>query len=158
VEYSSKTYTLKEAQSKLEHYCAYQERCHKEVIQKLRDLKMIPLAIDEIVGHLIKHNYLNETRFSQSFARGKFNIKHWGRIRIIRELRQRNISKYNIDLALKEIEPDAYLTKLYSLASKRLPLIKEADPYKKKKKLIDYLLYRGWESHLVYEKVNELIK
>ena len=119
---------------------------------------MIPLAIDEIIGHLIKHNYLNETRFSQSFARGKFNIKHWGRIRIIRELRQRNISKYNIDLALKEIESDAYLSQLHSLASKRLPLIKEADPYKKKKKLIDYLLYRGWESHLVYEKVNELIK
>ena len=75
-----KTYTVEEARSRLEHYCAYQERCHKEVQQKLRDMKMIPEAVDLIVLHLLQHNFLNETRFAQAFARGKFNHKKWGKI------------------------------------------------------------------------------
>ena len=73
-----KSYTLAQAQKKLEYYCAYQERCHKEVIAKLRTLGMIPSVIDKIISELIKANYLNETRFTQSFVRGKFRIKKWG--------------------------------------------------------------------------------
>ena len=75
-------YSLDEAQKKIEHYCAYQERCHQEVVQKLRQMKMIPQAIDVIIGKLIQENYLNETRFAQSFARGKFRIKKWGKDKI----------------------------------------------------------------------------
>ncbi len=150
-------YTLKEATRKLEGYCAYQERCHKEVVQKLRDMKMIPQAIDEIISHLIQENYLNEERFAQSFARGKFNIKKWGRNRIINELKFRGISKYNVKTALKEIEDDIYLETLDKLAKKRLASIKETNKQKKRKKLADYLLYRGWESNLVYSKLKELI-
>ena len=74
-----RVFTLEEAQKKLEHYCAYQERCHQEVEQKLRQMKMIPSVIDRIIGHLIEHNYLNESRFAQSFARGKFRIKNGGK-------------------------------------------------------------------------------
>lgn len=153
----SKSYSVQEATKKLEHYCAYQERCHKEVIEKLRNMRMIPEAIDQIVGHLIQENYLNEERFAKSFARGKFNIKKWGKNRIVRELQFRDISAFNIKSALKEITNDAYLTTLDELAQKRLDAIKESNPQKRKKKLADYLLYRGWESHLVYDKVNELI-
>ena len=79
-----KSYTVEEAKRKLESYCAYQDRCHKEVVNKLRDMKMIPLAIDTIIAHLIAHNFLNEERFAKSFARGKFNIKKWGKNRIVR--------------------------------------------------------------------------
>ena len=151
------TYTLKEATKKLEGYCAYQERCHKEVVQKLKGMNMIPEAIDEIVTQLIRENYLNEERFAQSYARGKFNIKKWGKRRITNELKFRGISKYNIKTALKEIEDDAYLSTLDSLSRKRLQAIKETNTQKRRKKLADYLLYRGWESHLVYEKLRELI-
>ncbi|MFP2995520.1 regulatory protein RecX [Spongiivirga sp. MCCC 1A20706] len=152
------SYTVTEAKRKLEAYCAYQDRCHKEVITKLKNMNMIPLAIDTIVSHLIEHNFLNEQRFAQSFARGKFNIKKWGRNRIVRELKLRDISKYNIDKALKEIDSHAYFETLDALAKKRLAQLTDKNPYKKKKKLADYLLYRGWESHLVYEKINQLIK
>ena len=151
-----KTYTLQEATSKLEHYCAYQERCHKEVVEKLRGMRMIPAAIDAILGHLIKENYLNEERFAQSFARGKFNIKKWGKLRIVRELQKRDISKFNIQSALKEIDEHDYAETLDGLAKKRLLQIKEKNIYKKRKKMADYLLYRGWESNLVYEKIKEL--
>ena len=75
---NTKVYSITEATRKLEGYCAYQERCHKEVIQKLRDMRMIPEAVDQIITHLIQENYLNEERFAQSYARGKFNIKKMG--------------------------------------------------------------------------------
>ncbi|WP_300023843.1 regulatory protein RecX [uncultured Maribacter sp.] len=153
----TKGYTVQEATKKIESYCAYQDRCHKEVVTKLKDMGMIPLAIDTIIAQLIEDRFLNEERFAKSFARGKFNIKKWGKNRIVRELKFRNISKYNITTALKEIEPEAYLTTLDDLAHKRLEQITETNIQKRRKKLADYLLYRGWESHLVYEKLQELI-
>ena len=118
---------------------------------------MIPLVIDDIISHLIEHNFLNEERFAKSFARGKFNIKHWGRNKIIRELKFRQISSYNIKTALQEFTEEEYYTKLDVITLKKLESIKEPNKYKKRKKLADYLLYRGWESHLVYEKTKALI-
>lgn len=151
------SFSVDEATRKLEGYCAYQDRCHKEVISKLREMNMIPQAIDLIVGHLIKENFLNEERFARSFARGKFKIKKWGKNRIVNELKQRDISKYNITMALKEIESKEYLNTFNVLAKKRLSEIREKDLQKRRKKLADYLLYRGWESGMVYEKVYELV-
>ncbi len=151
------TYTVDEAKARMERYCAYQERCHKEVHQKLKDMRMIPEAIDQIIHHLLQHNFLNETRFSQAFARGKFNHKKWGRNRIIRELKLRDISAFNIKIALKEISEDAYLGTFEALVEKRLEqLSNESNLLKKKKKLADYLLYRGWESQLVWEQVGKI--
>ena len=158
MKYKTKGYTIQEATKKIESYCAYQDRCHKEVNGKLKEMGMIPLAIDTIIGQLIEDRFLNEERFAKSFARGKFNIKKWGKNRIVNELKFRNISKYNITTALKEIDPQEYLNTLDTLAIKRLGQISESNIQKRRKKLADYLLYRGWESHLVYEKLQELIK
>ncbi|WP_299128562.1 regulatory protein RecX [uncultured Winogradskyella sp.] len=152
-----KTYTVDEAQKILENYCAYQERCHKEVKTKLVQMRMIPQAIDHILAHLITHNYLNEQRFAEAFVRGKFRIKKWGKNRILRELKFRDISKYSIDVALKEIDLDDYYATLDALVKKRISQVKEKNSYKKKKKVADYLLYRGWESHLIYDKLNEYL-
>lgn len=156
--HNPKTYTIEEAKRKLEHYCAYQERCHQEVQQKLYGMNMIPEAVDLIIVHLLEHNFLNEERFAKTFVRGKFNLKKWGKHRLTRELKKKDISKYNVTQAMKEIDEDEYYKVFNELAEKKALLIKEKDVYKKKKKLIDYLLYRGWESHLVFDKVNELIK
>ncbi len=153
----TKAYSLQEATRKLESYCAYQERCHKEVVNKLLEMRMIPEAIDHIVVHLIDENYLNEERFAQSFARGKFNIKKWGKNRISNELKQRNISTYNIKSALKEIDTKAYSKTFDELAEKRLNQLTEKNLQKRRKKLADYLFYRGWESHLVFAKIKELV-
>jgi len=155
---NQKTYTLTEAKAKLENYCAYQERCHKEVNQKLLDMKMIPEAIEIIKLHLLEHNFLNETRFAKAFTRGKFNHKKWGKIRIKRELSYREISKYNIEIGLKEICEEKYLNTFNDLAKKRFEqLSSETNLQKKRKKIADYLLYRGWESFLVYEKIKVLV-
>lgn len=153
----NKTYTVDEAKRRLERYCAYQERCHKEVQQKLYEMRMIPLAIDEIIDHLLRHNFLNETRFAQTFARGKFRTKKWGRNRIVNELKMRQISKFNIKIALKEIPDSEYYKTFEALAEKRMQqLSSEKNLQKKRKKLADYLFYRGWESELVYMKTLEI--
>lgn len=152
-----RTYTLEEAKKVLENYCAYQERCHKEVRQKLQGMYMIPEAIDVIIVHLLQHNYLNEERFARAYVRGKLKHKKWGKQRLTQELKKRDISKVNITKALAEINDEEYLNIFNDLAEKKLGLIKERNIFKRKKKLADYLLYRGWESFLVYDKVNELI-
>jgi len=152
----SEVNSVKEAIHKIEHFCAYQERCHDEVVQKLRTMKMESNEIDEIVAHLIKENYLNESRFACSFARGKHRIKFWGKVRIVNELKYRNISTYNINLALKEITPEEYNTNFNTLAERNWHSIKESNGLKKRKKCCDFLLRKGYESNLVYEKVKEL--
>lgn len=152
-----KTYTVNEARKRMEHYCAYQERCHKEVNRKLYDMKMIPEARDQIIVHLLQHNFLNEERFAKAYVRGKFRIKKWGKQRLQLELKRKDISKTIIKNALTEINDSEYYCCFHELAEKKADSIRESNPYKKKRKLADYLLYRGWESHLVYDKVNELV-
>lgn len=140
----------------MERYCSYQERCHKEVIQKLRDMRMIPEAIDHIVVKLMHDNFLNEERFAKAFVSGKFRIKKWGKHRLTRELRQKDIGKTLINMALQTISDAEYLETFHELAERKAETIRETNILKKKKKLADYLFYRGWESHLIYDKVNEV--
>ncbi len=149
-------FTISEATKKLEYYCSYQERCHNEVVDKLKSFNMTSSEIDQIVVHLINHNFLNEERFACSFARGKHNIKHWGKIRIVNELKFKNISKYNIDKALKEIPPAVYISNFHAFAERHWETIRESNANKKKKKFCDYLLRKGFESNLVYEKLKEM--
>ena len=148
--------TLAEAQLKIEYYCSYQERCHQEVVQKLYDLGMKSNEVDAIVVHLLQNNFLNEERFSRSFARGKFRIKQWGKIRIINELKQRQISAPNIKCSLTEISDEEYHDTFDKLAQRHWETIRETNVQKKKKKFCDYLLRKGWESNLVYGKMKEL--
>ena len=152
----SEVNSVKEAIHKIEHFCAYQERCHDEVVQKLRTMKMDSAEIDKILAHLIQENYLNESRFACSFARGKHRIKLWGKVRIVNELKLRNITTYNINLALKEISPEEYEMNFNVLAERNWHSIKESNGLKKRKKCCDFLLRKGYESTMVYEKVKEL--
>lgn len=151
-----KTYTVEEALVKLQKYCSYQDRCHKDVDQKLKEMQMIPQASEQIILKLIEGNFLNEERFAMAYVRGKFRIKKWGKRRLVSELKKRQISKYIINKALNQISEDDYKATFETLAERKATSILGSSKLKKKKKLADYLLYRGWESHLVYEKVNQL--
>lgn len=141
----------------MQRYCAFRERCHQEVVEKLREMRMIPQAIDAIMVELIEEGFLSEERFAREFARGKFRQKHWGKARIRRELQHREISEYLIRQALQEIDQEAYVRSFDALAAKRWAELKaEKNLQRKKKKFVDYLLYRGWEAEMVYSKVFEL--
>ena len=148
--------TLKEIEGKLQYYCSYQDRCHKEVTEKLKTFNVKQHESNQIISNLINDNYLNESRFCESFVRGKFKIKNWGKIRIISELKRRNISPYNITLGLKEVEDQDYLNKFEEIFKKKLSSLSNLSSDVKKKKIISYLQYRGWESNLIYSKINEI--
>ena len=148
--------SLKEATQKIEYFCSYQERCHEEVVAKLRTMKMDPEEIDVIMAHLIASNFLNEERFACSFARGKHRIKHWGKVRITNELKFKKITQSLINKALQEITPEEYLDTFHALAERHWASIRETNALKKQKKFCDYMLRRGFESNLVYDKVKEL--
>ena len=120
-----KSYTVDELQKKMEYYCVYQDRCHQEVERKMNEHQLIPEAKEKILLHLMQHDFLNEERFSKSFARGKFRIKNWGKQRIIRELKTKNISNYNINSALKEIDDEDYLETIYRITKNRNHTITE---------------------------------
>ncbi len=151
-----KTYTVSQALAALENYCAYQERCHSEVLEKLRTMGMIQQAIDLIVVHLIENNYLNEERFARSFARGKHRIKHWGKIRIVNELKFKGISAPNIKAGLSEISDEEYNETFHFAAERHWESIGEKNMLKKRKKFCDFLLRKGFESPLIYEKAKQL--
>lgn len=154
----NKSFTVQEIQSKMEYYCSYQDRCYKDVNNKLNSFNLIIEAREKILSHLIEHNFINEERFAKSFARGKHNYKNWGKNRIIQELKFRDISSRLIKTALDEIPKDVYLENFHALAEKNWQSIKERKGPKKNKKFVDYLLRRGYESSLIYNKLKELEK
>lgn len=147
--------SLVEIQKKLEYYCVYQDRCHQEVKQKLYELGVNSSDMDLIVVHLIEHNFLNEERFARSFARGKHRIKFWGLKRIKNELTARNISSANIKLGLTEISNEEYQATFETIADRTWNSILERNVLKKRKKFCDYLLRKGWESEMIYQKMKE---
>lgn len=152
-----KTYTLDEALARMEHYCAYRERCHREVVEKLREMRMIPQAIDTIVVKLIEENFLNESRFATAFVNGKFRQKGWGKVRLRRELRQRDISEFLIREALSGISDEAYRERFEYMAQKRWDALKsEGESLRRKKKFADYFIYRGWENDWIYQYLDTL--
>lgn len=153
-----KAYTLDNLKTRLERYCAYQERCHQEVQTKLRQLGAFRNDSDAVISHLIQNDYLNETRFAMLYVRSKFSIKKWGKKRIVNELKQRKITSYNIDKALAQIIEEDYRLTFDTLAEKRWDQLKgNKEPLpQRKKKWINYLQYRGWESHLIFDALNKL--
>lgn len=153
---TNKTLSVAEASKKIEHYCAYQERCHNEVVEKLKSYNLTSDESDTVIVHLITHNFLNEERFACSFARGKHRIKSWGKIRIVNELKFRHISKHNIDKALKEFSEAEYLETFCKLSEHHWETMRENNIIKKRKKFCDFLLRKGFENNLVYEKAKEL--
>ncbi len=147
---------MKQILLKMEHWCAYQERCHKETEEKLRSFRLDEEEAGEIIAALIAGNFLNEERFARSFARGKHRIKGWGRIRIVNELKFRHISPYNIKAGLSEIDEEEYEETFDKLARTIWESTFEKDKLKKRKKCCDFLLRKGYESEVVYRKITAL--
>jgi regulatory protein len=151
-----KQLTKEQALQKLKHYCAYQERCHNEVREKLYDLGVWKKDQDEIISTLIEENYLNEERFAIAFAGGKFRMKQWGRVRIKYELRQKQVSDYSIKKGLKEIGEEEYKKTLEKLTKEKYRLLKGEQYLVRKKKTIDFLLQKGFELPLITQSLDNL--
>ena len=147
--------TKQQVLPKIKQYCAYQERCHQEVKEKLYSFGLYKQPVEELISQLIEENYLNEERFAIHYAGGKFRMKQWGRNKIKQSLKQKQVSDYCIKKAMKEIDDEAYMKTLEKLTEQKLKTLKgERNIFIKKRKLQDYLLQKGYESDLVREIVN----
>lgn len=143
------------AMIKLQSWCAYQERSQQEARDKLYELGMWPEAVENIIAKLIEDNFLNEERFAMQFARGKFVIKKWGRIKIKMELRQKRVSDYCLKKALQQIDETEYLHTLKKLIDVKRRSITEKNPVKLKYKLMSYALSKGYEKDLVFDVLGD---
>lgn len=144
--------------AKLQKYCAYQDRCHQEVRTKLLKLGARGLDLEVVIAELIKDNFLNEERFAKSYARGKFRINSWGKMKITRELKKRNISDYCIKKGLEEIELKEYRFRLNGLMVKKINTSSEKDYYKLRLKVANHALNKGYESELIYFLLDRILK
>lgn len=154
----SKSFTPEQALAKAKHYCAYQERSHQEVKEKLYGFGLRKSDVEQIISQLIEENYLNEERFAQQFAGGKFRMKKWGRIRIIHELKLRRISPYNIKQAIDAIDEDEYVRVLHRLASAKWKLLRNDQHIVRQVKTQRYLIQKGFEPTLVKAAVTAIRK
>ncbi len=154
----AKTYISRDAAlQRLQRFCAFQDRCHLEVRRKLLDLGIYGIDLEEIMCKLVEENFLNEERFARSFARGKFQMKSWGRVRIIQELKARQISSYCQRKALEEIDRDDYVERLVQLLQMKMQISGMTSlEYPEKQTLFQFALRKGYESELIREVLQDL--
>jgi len=141
---------------KIQKWCAYQERCQQEVRDKLYEFGLWTDAVEELISKLISENFINEERFAKTYARGKFNIKKWGRIKIKQQLKQKRISDYCIKKAMEEINADQYYDILKKTLLQKNKIVKESNPIKLKFKLASYAMSRGFEQDLIFDALEEI--
>jgi len=154
---NNKYYSKDEALQKAKQYCAYQERCHSEVKEKLYSFGMNKKEVDELLSELISDNYLNEERFAILYAGGKFRIKQWGKVKIKYSLKQKQISEYCIKKALAAIDERDYTKTLEKLFEQKLKTLQaEKNIFIKKRKLQDYLLQKGFETDMVRKLIAQV--
>ncbi len=147
---------LELATEKLKRYCAYQERSHIDVTEKLYKLGLYKNEVDEVITRLLQDDFLNEQRFAEAYVSGKFKIKKWGKVKIISNLKQKRISDYCIKKGLLEIDKEAYQETLSYWIERKKVEVKEEDAFKKKGKIAAFLIQKGFESGLVWEYLNSM--
>lgn len=145
------------ALEQMRSFCAYQDRCHKEVRTRLLEYQVYGDELEQVIAELISENFLNEERFAKSYARGKFRMKKWGKIKIKQELKFRQVSEYLIKKGMSEIDDQEYFATLEEVLMKKLRLTRETDPYKKRKKLTDYAAGRGFEYAVIKEVLDGIL-
>jgi regulatory protein len=149
-------YDIKILIEKLKNYCAIQERCSTDILTKMKSWRITNKNQNKILNILIQEDFINDKRYSKSFCRGKFRIKKWGKLKIMNELKRKNINPTTIMSSLNEINDIDYIKELDTQFNKKKQSINSLKFYDKKKKIAIYLIGKGYESHLVWEKLREL--
>ena len=154
--HNKRVYDISIAIERIKNYCALQDRCQWDVLQKLREWGLQQATKDHILEILITDKFIDEQRFSASFCRGKFRIKNWGKRKIINELKRKQISSICINTGLKEIDEKEYNLVLEKLFYQKEGSIKDKNQFIRKTKIANFLIQRGFENNLVWDKIREL--
>jgi len=148
--------TPEQAYQKIKHFCAYQERIHQEVLEKLYGFGLYKKEVEPLLSQMIEENYLNEERFAIAFVGGKFRMKQWGRVKIKYELKQKRVSDYCIKKGLQAIDEADYVKTLEQLAAKKWESLKGEQYLNRQAKTSAFLLQRGFEQNLISEAINQI--
>lgn len=148
-----KIYTPSQAKLKAESYCAYQERAQQEVRDKLYEWGLYAEDVEQIISDLISENYLNEERFAKAYVLGKFRMKDWGKVKIKQHLKVKRVSEPLLKIAMREIDTEEYENKLVELIRKKMPSTEGKITLAEKAKLVRYLQSKGYESDLIFSKL-----
>ena len=145
-----------EVLDKMAKYCAYQERCVKDVRDKLKTYDISQEDRDKILDYLLDNRFVNDERFAKSFVRGKINQSGWGLNKIRFHLVQKGIAKELIDEALEQTDEAVYRQRLIDILKTKSKTVKAANDFEKKRKLAAYAMQKGFEGSLVWEVLKEL--
>ena len=140
---------------KMAKYCAYQERCVKDVTEKLKTFELTQKEKDEILDYLIDNRFVNNTRFAQAFVKGKINQSGWGLNKIRFHLAQKGIDKAIIDEALQTYDEETYRQRLLDILKSKSKTVKAENDFEKNRKLATYAMQKGFEANLVWEVIKE---
>ena len=154
--HNKRVYDIKIAIERLKNYCALQDRCQWNVTQKMKEWGLLEMTQNHILEILIQEKYVDEERFAQSFCRGKFIIKKWGKVKITNELKKKKISDICIKKGLEEIDLTEYDLLLENLLTKKNDTLRDKNHFTRKSKLARFLIQRGFEGNLVWDKIREL--
>ena len=154
--HNKRVYDIKIAIERLKNYCALQDRCQWDVTQKMKEWGLLEMTQNHILEILIQEKYVDEERFAQSFCRGKFIIKKWGKVKITNELKKKKISDICIKKGLEEIDLTEYDLLLENLLTKKNDTLRDKNHFTRKSKLARFLIQRGFEGNLVWDKIREL--
>lgn len=84
-------------------------------------------------------------------------MKHWGRVKIKYELKQKQVSEYCIKKAMKQIDEEEYMAVLEKMALERYASLKSDQYIIRRKKTQDFLVARGFETDLVRQVIEKKI-
>ena len=151
----SKPLTPDQVLDKMAKYCAYQERCVKDVRDKLKTFDIPQEDQDKILDYLLDNRFVTDERFAKSFVRGKINQSGWGLNKIRFHLMQKGVAKEVIDEALAQTDEEAYRQRLIDILKAKSKTVKAENDFEKKRKLAAYAMQKGFEAALVWEVLQE---
>ena len=152
----AKPLTPDQVLDKMAKYCAYQERCVKDVRDKLKTFDIPEEEKTKILDYLLDNRFVNDERFAKSFVRGKINQSGWGVNKIRFHLIQKGIDKDIIDEALGQTDNEVYRQRLIDILKTKSKTIKADSDFEKKRKLAAYAMQKGFEGNLIWEVLKDL--
>ena len=152
----AKPLTPDQVLEKMAKYCAYQERCVKDVKDKLKSFDLPEKEKTKILDYLLDNRFVNNERYAKAFVRGKVNQSGWGINKIRFHLIQKGIEKDIIDEALGQTDEEAYRQRLIEILKTKAKTVKADSDFEKKRKLAAYAIQKGFEGSLVWETLKDL--
>ena len=145
--------------ARAERYCANEEQCRTSVRKKLCDWGATPDSSSKIVTRLIDQGFIDERRYARAYVSSKLRNQKWGRLKVIYQLRSKQVPPKFITEALAEIPEEEYRNILLDVAKTKWDTYPDTEPTNKRRsKLVTFLASRGYEAPVIQSMLDEHYK